>query len=129
MVTTPDSYDVSQFVSVPPDDPVKHITRRSAFLSSAGNSMRATTASIGTGQSLPVIFQYNSSWSEKYVSAPAALYKISYVWTPLMVLSGSPIFRVRVSPEVVLVNGYASTEKSENVRTNFFPSLFVYIVG
>ena len=46
---------------------------------------------IGTLHSVPIAFQYSSSWSLKLLIAPRTVYEITYVWLPLSVVSLSPI--------------------------------------
>ena len=57
----------------------------------------AVAWSTGTSQSSPIAFQYSSSWSGKPFIAASTVYTIVYVWTPVIVTSGSPIL-IRVMP-------------------------------
>jgi hypothetical protein len=59
----------------------------------------AVASPIGTDQSVPIAFQYSSSWSANAFSAPFTVYSMVYTWRPVMSRSGSPI-RMCVSPSL-----------------------------
>jgi hypothetical protein len=84
-------------VSLDSTGPLKHPTR----VISAGAWTLTVARSIGTVHPGPIALRNSSSWSSKPLSTPRNVYVMSYVCSPLIVRSGSPILmRLRPMPSM-----------------------------
>ena len=79
-----------------PCGPVKQPTP----LTDAGADTVTAAPSIGTNHSVPMAFQYSSSWSLNALRTPRTRYAMVYVWAPVIVRLGSPI-RMWLCPDWV----------------------------
>jgi hypothetical protein len=93
---------------------------------SAGACTTADPRRMGTDHSVPIAFHTSSSWSANLFIAPSTRYTMSYVWTPVISRSGSPILMRSSSPSSsteysVGVPGDPLTERTVNGYTRSYP--------
>ncbi len=122
-----------QFFFVAPYPPVKQSSLICVSVSFSGRVMVTLAFFMGISHPFPVTFQYSSSWSSKYPSSPFAVYEITYVCSPEIVVFGSPTFKTHCSPCLVLVTSYSlpfsSTTGSNLKSISYLFSLSYFVNG